>query len=54
MCHLENENNLVYQYKCNNVRCNSDYQQYIGYTTNTLKTRMTQHFYNGAIRNHHQ
>lgn len=51
---LEEEHNVVYQYTCDNVGCSTDLNQYIGYTTNTLKTRMMQHYYKGAIRTHHQ
>lgn len=51
---LDQTNNVVYQYTCPEVGCSSNKQQYIGYTTNTIRKRMTQHSYNGAIRKHHE
>ena len=45
--------NVVYQFNCPEVNCSVD-QKYIGYTTNSLSTRMTQHFTKGAIREHGQ
>lgn len=41
---------VVYRYNCPNASCNVS--SYIGYTTNTINTRMRQHFYNGAIKQH--
>jgi hypothetical protein len=45
-----NCSNVVYQYECPNTSCNAS--SYIGYTTNTLKTRMGQHSNNGSIKQH--
>jgi hypothetical protein len=49
---LEDENNVVYQYTCNSPECKVRDLQYIGYTTNSIKIRMSQHCRNGAIRKH--
>lgn len=48
---IHTKNNVVYSYQCK-AGCNAS--TYIGYTTNTLGTRMKQHSYNGAIRKHHE
>jgi hypothetical protein len=48
---LKDQSNVVYSYQCN-AGCNAN--KYIGYTTNTLETRMKQHSYSGAIRKHHE
>jgi hypothetical protein len=48
---LHLQSNVVYSYNCN-AGCNAS--NYIGYTTNTLGTRMRQHSYSGAIRKHHE
>lgn len=48
-----NVSNVVYQFKCPEVECSID-NTYIGYTTQTLKKRMEQHYYSGAIRLHGQ
>ena len=50
----EDQDNVVYQYSCPSNGCNAIESFYIGYTTNTLKTRMYQHFSSGAIRKHHE
>ena len=39
----------MYQFKRPEVNCDVD-QNYIGYTTNSLNMRKTQHFTKGAIR----
>ena len=44
--------NVVYQFQCPEVGCSAN--KYIGYTTNKLVVRMTQHFSSGAIREHGQ
>ena len=42
---------MVYQYTCSKAGCHSSNQnQYIGYTTGTLKERMIQH---QSIKKHH-
>ena len=46
--------NVVYQFKCPVAECNVSNFSYIGYTTNTVPTRMLQHYYKGAIRTHSQ
>ena len=51
---FEDQANVVYQYQCPHNGCKTIESFYIGYTTNTLKTRMTQHFTSGAIRKHHE
>lgn len=43
--------NVVYQYTCNNDRCQPS-QSYIGYTTSTLRQRMTFHAQNCSIKLH--
>lgn len=43
--------NVVYMYTCDNDRCQPD-QSYIGYTTSTLRQRMTFHAQNGSIKEH--
>ena len=48
---LHQQSSVVYSYNCN-AGCNAN--NYIGYTTNTLGTRMRQHSYSGAIRKHHE
>ena len=45
-------NNVVYQFQCPEVGCSTN--KYIGYTTNKLVVRMTQHYSSGAIREHSQ
>ena len=41
---LGNQHHVVYQYKCTQNGCNSIINNYyIGYTTTTLESRMTQH-----------
>jgi hypothetical protein len=50
----EDQANVVYQYFCPSDGCNGIKSIYIGYTTNTLKTRMYQHFSSGAIRKHNE
>lgn len=50
----EDRANVVYQYKCPHDGCKAVETLYIGYTTNTLKIRMQQHFSSGAIRKHHE
>ena len=50
----EDKANVVYQYTCPHNVCKDIDSTYIGYTTNTLKIRMQQHFTNGAIRKHHE
>ena len=47
-------NNVVYQYTCPNDGCKAIETTYIGFTTNTMKIRMQQHFTTGAIRKHHE
>jgi len=49
---LEDQCNVVYKYNCPDDGCSSTESIYIGYTTNTLKTRMSQHHYYGSIRKH--
>ena len=44
---------VVYQYTCPMDGCNPS-QIYIGYTTTSLKQRMTAHTQNGGIRTHQQ
>lgn len=45
--------NVVYRYTCPDAGCkDSNNIIYIGYTTCTLKERLTQHYYKGAIREH--
>lgn len=47
---LSSSHNVVYRYTCTESSCNR--ADYIGYTTNELKTRSKQHENNGAIKNH--
>ena len=42
---------VVYQYTCAMEGC-QPHQSYIGYTTTSVKQRMTTHAQNGAIKNH--
>ena len=44
---------VLYQYTCPMDGCNTS-QIYIGYTTTSLKQRMTAHTQNGGIRTHQQ
>ena len=44
---------VVYQYKCNNEECQPS-NTYIGYTTLTIKQRMSQHAQNGGILAHNR
>ena len=44
--------NVVYRFQCPEVGCSAN--TYIGYTTNKLVVRMTQHYSSGAIREHAQ
>ena len=48
------QSSLVYQFTCPEDGCSTINSHYIGYTTCTLKKRMTEHFYSGAIRSHGQ
>ena len=48
---LEEQSHVVYRYSCNAEECNPS-QTYIGYTTTTLKQRMTTHAQNGSIKSH--
>ena len=48
------QSNVVYQFKCPKDGCSTINNQSIGYTTCTVKKRMTEHFYGGAIRVHGQ
>lgn len=50
----EEQNNVVYQYTCPHSGCKATDSTYIGYTTNSVKTRMQQHFTTGAIRKHYE
>ena len=43
---------VAYQFTCPEVECNVNQQSYIGYTTNTVKERVQQHFSKGAIHDH--
>ena len=45
------DSRVVYQYTCSKERC-QPIQTYIGYTTTTIKQRMTTHAQNGSIANH--
>jgi hypothetical protein len=53
MSSFEDQCHVVYSYTCDNATCNGG-KTYIGYTTNSLETRMKQHSYKGAIRKHHE
>ena len=48
------QSNVVYQFKCPEDGCSTVSSLYIGYTTCTLKKRMIEHSYSGAIRTHGQ
>ena len=47
------DSHVVYRYDCPRDVCQQS-QFYIGYTTTTLKQRMTFHVQNGAIATHHK
>lgn len=47
----ESNSHVVYRYTCNKAEC-QPHQYYIGYTTTTLKQRMTTHAQNGSIKEH--
>ena len=50
--HKDSSNShVVYRYTCNKVEC-QPHQFYIGYTTTTLKQRMTTHAQMGSIKDH--
>ena len=49
--HKKTVSHVVYQYTCAMEGCQPD-QSYIGYTTTSVKQRMTTHAQNGAIKNH--
>jgi predicted GIY-YIG superfamily endonuclease len=52
--HKDNsKSHVVYKYTCNQVEC-QPHQYYIGYTTTTLKQRMTTHTQTGSIHSHHK
>lgn len=46
--------NVVYRFTCPDAGCKASNNNiiYLGYTTCTLKERLTQHYYKGAIREH--
>ena len=44
---------VVYKHTCNQEGCQS-HQYYVGYTTTTLKQRMTMHAQQGSIREHNE
>ena len=46
------ETNIVYHFTCSDVACQRRKMDYIGLTTATLRQRMQQHTYNGAIKDH--
>jgi hypothetical protein len=50
------KSNVIYEFTCPEVECNVNNKKvtYIGYTTNRLQQRLTQHYYSGAIRTHGQ
>ena len=50
----EETSNVVYQYTCPHSGCKATESTYIGYTTNTVKVRMQQHYTSGAIRKHYE
>ena len=50
--HVSSDNHVVYRYTCAKEECQLDHQTYIGYTTTTVKQRMTTHAQNGSIKNH--
>ena len=50
--HVSSDNHVVYQYTCAQKKCQLNHQSYIGYTTTTVKQRMTTHAQNGSIKNH--
>ena len=45
------DSNVVYMYKCPEDGCNT-ISEYIGHTTNKLRTRLLQHTYKGSIKDH--
>ena len=45
---------VVYRFTCNDVSCSAGNNTYIGYTTQALKQRISQHYYSGAIKLHYQ
>jgi len=47
------DSHVVYKYKCSHEGC-QPLQYYIGYTTTTLKQRMTCHTQSGSIQAHHR
>ena len=49
---MSSNNHVVYRYTCAKEECQLDHQTYIGYTTTTVKQRMTTHAQNGSIKNH--
>ena len=49
---LENETNVVYRFECTVGACRGRKVDYIGLTTTTLRKRMENHRYNGAISGH--
>ena len=52
--HVDTSNShVVYRYCCNTDMCQQS-KKYIGYTTTTLKQRMTMHAQNGSILTHHK
>ena len=48
----ENETNIVYKFECTVGTCRGRKIDYIGLTTTSLKKRMENHRYNGAIHMH--
>lgn len=53
--HADSSNShVVYQYECPNDLCQQSTTTYIGYTTNTIKQRMTMHAQTGSIISHHK
>merc|ERR1711872_640934 len=50
----ESETNVVYHFVCPDETCRIRNIDYIGLTTQTLRNRMTQHRYKGAIHDHFQ
>ena len=49
--HKYEEYNVVYQFTCEREPCNQA-QFYIGFTTTTVKSRMTAHAQQGSIKKH--
>ena len=49
--HKYEEHNAVYQFTCEREPCNQP-QFYIGYSTTTVKSRMTAHTQQGSVKKH--